>query len=168
MNALIVDDHEIVRDGLAQLLKDAFPVHSILYASDGREAIQKALNYDIDLVLLDLSMPEGLDGLLALQEIRKIIPKAKIIIFTMYDDIYYQKKDFSFGGGRLSCQTNEKCGNHQSHPTNPQRQENRQRAGFSMKRNWMSPYGKPRFLPGNRKSLSSPYKAIHKKKLPIR
>ncbi len=97
MNALIVDDHEIVRDGLAQLLKDAFPVHSILYASDGREAIQKALNYDIDLVLLDLSMPEGLDGLLALQEIRKIIPKAKIIIFTMYDDIYYQKKAFHLG-----------------------------------------------------------------------
>lgn len=97
MDALIVDDHEIVRDGLALLLKDAFPIHSILFASDGREAIQKAINFSVDLVLLDLSMPDGLDGLLTLQELRKLVPKGKIIIFSMYDDIGYQKKAFELG-----------------------------------------------------------------------
>ncbi len=97
MDALIVDDHEVVRDGLALLLKDAFPIHSILFASDGREAIQKALNFNVDLVLLDISMPDGLDGLLTLQELRKIIPKGKIIIFSMYDDIGYQKRAFELG-----------------------------------------------------------------------
>lgn len=92
-----MDDHEIVRDGLSLLLKDAFPIHSILFASDGREAIQKATNFHVDLVIMDLSMPNGLDGLLALQELRKLIPKGKIIIFSMYDEIEYQKKAFEYG-----------------------------------------------------------------------
>lgn len=97
MDALIVDDHEIVRDGIAMLLKDAFSIQSVLFAADGREALKKALNYPIDLVMTDLSMPNGLDGLQALQELRKIIPKAKIIIFSMYDEIDYQKKAFEYG-----------------------------------------------------------------------
>lgn len=98
MNALIVDDHEIVRDGLALLLKDAFPIHSLLFASDGREALQKATNNDdIDFVMLDLSMPNGLDGLHTLKELRKLVPNGKIIIFSMYDEIDYQKKAFEYG-----------------------------------------------------------------------
>ncbi|WP_147534118.1 response regulator transcription factor [Bacillus marasmi] len=97
MNVLIVDDHEIVRDGMALLLKDAFPIESILFAADGREAIQKATNFDVDLVLMDLSMPNGLDGFLALPEMRKLVPKGKIIVFSMYDEIAYQKKAFDLG-----------------------------------------------------------------------
>lgn len=97
MNVLIVDDHEIVRDGLALLLKDAFSIHSILFASEGREAIQKATNYPVDLIIIDLSMPDGLDGFHALPELRKLIPKGKIIVFSMYDEIGYQKKAFELG-----------------------------------------------------------------------
>lgn len=97
MNVLLVDDHEIVRDGLALLLKDAFPIHSILFAEEGREALQKATNNDIDLVMLDLSMPDGLDGLHTLKELRKLVPNGKIIIFSMYDEIDYQKKAFEYG-----------------------------------------------------------------------
>lgn len=97
MDALIVDDHEIVRDGLSLLLKDAFPIHSVLFAADGREALQKATNFHIDLVLMDLSMPNGLDGLSTIQELRKLAPKAKIIIFSMYDEIEYQRKAFEYG-----------------------------------------------------------------------
>ncbi|MGJ7920313.1 response regulator transcription factor [Neobacillus sp. LXY-4] len=97
MNVLIVDDHEIVRDGMALLLKDAFSVESILFAADGREAIQKATNFPIDLVMIDLSMPNGLDGFLALPELRKLVPHGKIIVFSMYDEIGYQKKAFDLG-----------------------------------------------------------------------
>lgn len=97
MNILIVDDHEIVRDGLALLLKDTLPIHAILFASDGREAIQKALNYPVDLVIIDQSMPNGLDGLHALPELRKLLPKGKIIVFSMYDEIGYQKKALELG-----------------------------------------------------------------------
>lgn len=97
MNVLLVDDHEIVRDGLALLLKDAFSIDSILFASDGREALQKATNNPIDFVMLDLSMPDGLDGLHTLRELRKLIPNGKIVIFSMYDEIDYQRKAFEYG-----------------------------------------------------------------------
>lgn len=97
MNVLIVDDHEIVRDGLAILLKDSFSIDSILFASEGREAIQQATNHDIDLVLMDLSMPNGLDGLSALRDLRRLVPKGKIIIFSMYDEVEYQRRAFELG-----------------------------------------------------------------------
>ncbi|WAA13125.1 response regulator transcription factor [Fervidibacillus halotolerans] len=97
MNVLIVDDHEIVREGLALLLKDAFPIQSLKFASEGREAIQKAFQNSFDLVLLDLSMPDGLDGLLTLKELRGILPKAKIVIFSMYDEVEYQMKAMEYG-----------------------------------------------------------------------
>ena len=97
MNVLIVDDHEIVRDGLSFVLKDAFPIQKIHHASDGREALKIATNHPVDVVLLDLSMPNGLDGLLTLQELRKILPDAKIIIFSIYDEFEYQKKAFQYG-----------------------------------------------------------------------
>lgn len=97
MDVLIVDDHEIVRDGLALLLKDSFEIDSILFASDGREALQKATNNHLDLVLMDLSMPNGLDGLLTLKDLRKLVPKGKIIIFSMFDEIDYQRTAFEYG-----------------------------------------------------------------------
>ena len=97
MNIMIVDDHEVVRDGLALILKDGLEVETFLFASDGREAIQKATNFNIDLTLLDLSMPEGLDGLHTLIELRKLIPEGKIVIFSMYDEIDYQKRAYEYG-----------------------------------------------------------------------
>lgn len=97
MNILIVDDHEIVREGLGLLLKDAFSIHSILFASDGREAIRKVTNYPFDLVIIDLSMPNGLDGLHTVPELRKLLTKGKIIVFSMHDEVGYQKKSFELG-----------------------------------------------------------------------
>lgn len=97
MNVLIADDHEIVREGLALLIKDTFPVSSLLFASDGQEAIQKATKYPVDLVVLDLSMPGGLDGMLALRELRRLIATGKIIVFSMYDEIELQQKAYRYG-----------------------------------------------------------------------
>lgn len=97
MRVMIVDDHEVVRDGLALLMKDAFPVDGFMFASDGREAVQQATNHDVDLVLLDLSMPEGMDGIQTLIQLRKLLPSARIVIFSMYDDIGYQKRAYEYG-----------------------------------------------------------------------
>lgn len=97
MRVLIVDDHEIVRDGLALLLQDFFTIENVLYASEGREAIKKALSFPVDLILLDLSMPGGLDGLQTAEEIKKIQPKAKIIFFSMFEEEAYQQKAYEVG-----------------------------------------------------------------------
>lgn len=97
MNVLITDDHEIVRDGLALLIQDYFQPDGILFASEGREAIQMAIQHSFDLILLDLSMPGGLDGLQASIEIRRLLPQSKIVMFSMYDEDAYQRKAFEIG-----------------------------------------------------------------------
>ncbi|WP_210363908.1 response regulator transcription factor [Bacillus sp. REN3] len=97
MNLMIVDDHEIVRDGLAMLLQQSFCIDAKICASDGYEALKAAENFPADLVLLDLSMPGGLDGLTTLERLRKLLPESKIVIFSMHDDVGYQKKAYEAG-----------------------------------------------------------------------
>jgi two-component system, NarL family, response regulator NreC len=97
MNLMIVDDHEIVRDGLLMLLQQSYCIDGRMCACDGYEALKAAELFPADLVLLDLSMPGGLDGLSTLRRLRKLLPNAKIVIFSMHDDIAYQKKAFESG-----------------------------------------------------------------------
>ena len=97
MNLMIIDDHEIVRDGLSMLLQQSFCIDGRICACDGYEAVKAAVDFPADLVLLDLSMPGGLDGLTTLERLRKLLPDAKIVIFSMHDDIGYQKKAYEAG-----------------------------------------------------------------------
>lgn len=97
MNLMIIDDHEIVRDGLSMLLQQSFCIDGRICACDGYEAVKVAASFPADLVLLDLSMPGGLDGMTTLERLRKLLPDAKIVIFSMHDDIGYQKKAYEAG-----------------------------------------------------------------------
>jgi two-component system, NarL family, response regulator NreC len=97
MNLMIIDDHEIVRDGLSMLLQQSFCIDGRVCACDGYEAVKAAADFPADLVLLDLSMPGGLDGMTTLERLRKLLPDAKIVIFSMHDDIGYQKKAYEAG-----------------------------------------------------------------------
>jgi two-component system, NarL family, response regulator NreC len=97
MNLMIIDDHEIVRDGLSMLLQQSFCIDGRICACDGYEAIKAAVDFPADLILLDLSMPGGLDGMTTLERLRKLLPDAKIVIFSMHYDIGYQKKAYEAG-----------------------------------------------------------------------
>jgi two-component system, NarL family, response regulator len=80
---LVVDDHPVVRQGVAGLV-DGQPDMSIVgQASNGREAIQQFRTHHPDLVLMDLQMPE-MNGLDALMAIRDEAPDARIIVLTTY------------------------------------------------------------------------------------
>jgi DNA-binding NarL/FixJ family response regulator len=80
---LAVDDHPIVREGIAGLLAIQPDMILVGEASDGREAIQQFRTHRPDLTLMDVQMPEmnGLDALIA---IRNEFPDAKIIMLTTY------------------------------------------------------------------------------------
>lgn len=97
MNFLIVDDHEIVRDGLSLLLNDFFPVESILFAEEGSEAIRLATKYPIELALLDLSMPGGMDGFQTLTRLKQMKPEMKAVVFSMHDEDEYKRKAYLAG-----------------------------------------------------------------------
>jgi len=84
---LLVDDHQIVREGLRGLLEKAG--HEVVAeASDGREALRLARTLSPDIAVLDMSMPL-LNGLDAAHEIRRTVPTVKTILLTMHSDKSY-------------------------------------------------------------------------------
>ncbi|WP_317259303.1 response regulator transcription factor [Paenibacillus baimaensis] len=85
----IVDDHAVVRSGLMMLLNAKEDMEVIGEASEGNEAIELALRLHPDVVLMDLSMPHGKDGLTAAKELKQVLPETAILILTMHDDDEY-------------------------------------------------------------------------------
>ncbi|WP_337103612.1 response regulator transcription factor [Paenibacillus sp. YIM B09110] len=85
----IVDDHAMVRSGLKMLLNEKEHITVIGEASEGDEAIKLALLLKPDVVLMDLSMPHGKDGLTATKELKQLLPSVAVLILTMHDDDEY-------------------------------------------------------------------------------
>jgi DNA-binding NarL/FixJ family response regulator len=80
---LLVDDHRIVREGLASMLSTQTDLRIVGEAGTGREAIASIKRLQPDIVLLDLEMPD-LDGVSVLQEIHPAFPSVRIIVLTAY------------------------------------------------------------------------------------
>jgi two-component system, NarL family, response regulator NreC len=89
INILLVDDHAVVRMGLTMLLNGHPDIRVVGEASEGNEGINKALELQPDVVIMDLSMPHGRDGLSATAELKKRMPNINILILTMHDDEEY-------------------------------------------------------------------------------
>ena len=90
IQVMIVDDHPIVRNGLALMVKYEPGMEVIAEASSGRDAITFFRQYQPDVTLMDLRMPE-ISGVETIAAIRQEFPDAKLIILTTYDsdeDIY--------------------------------------------------------------------------------
>jgi len=81
---LIVDDHPVVREGLAGMLTGQADMAVAGMAADGAEAVALDARLSPDVVLMDLRMP-GLDGVGAIQAIKEQRPSANILVLTTYD-----------------------------------------------------------------------------------
>jgi DNA-binding NarL/FixJ family response regulator len=82
---LVADDHEIVRKGLKLVLTSEPDLDVVAEAGDGEEAVRRALQDDIDLAILDISMPRK-TGLQAAQELGRRRPELRLLILSMYDN----------------------------------------------------------------------------------
>ena len=84
IRVLAVDDHPLVRQGIAGLIGIQPDMTLVAEATDGREAIQQFRTHRPDVTLMDLQMPEmnGLDALIA---IRAEFPEARVVVLTTYD-----------------------------------------------------------------------------------
>jgi NarL family two-component system response regulator LiaR len=83
IRVLIVDDHAILRMGLASLLSSKSEIEVVGDASDGPSGIRKALKLKPDVVIMDLMMP-GMDGIEATTELLAKAPESKILILTTF------------------------------------------------------------------------------------
>jgi two-component system NarL family response regulator len=81
---LIVDDHALLRTGVANIINQERGLEVVAEASNGREAIDAFLIHHPDVVLMDLRMPE-MEGVEAVTRIREIDPHARVVVLTTYD-----------------------------------------------------------------------------------
>jgi DNA-binding NarL/FixJ family response regulator len=81
---LIADDHTIVRSGLKKVLDAKPDLEVVAEAEDGAEAVEKALNEDVHLAILDVSMPR-MTGIQAVAELHKRKPELKTLMLSMHD-----------------------------------------------------------------------------------
>jgi DNA-binding NarL/FixJ family response regulator len=82
---LVADDHELVRKGLKLVLTAEPDLDVVAEAADGEDAVRRALQNDIDLAILDISMPRK-TGLQAARELGRRRPELRILILSMYDN----------------------------------------------------------------------------------
>lgn len=85
IKVLLVDDHEMVRIGLAAVLGTEDGIEVVGEAGSGEEGIRLAQEYNPDVVLMDLVM-DGMDGIETTRQLMKLYPDIKVIVLTSYLD----------------------------------------------------------------------------------
>ena len=85
---VLADDHTVVRQGLRMVLDSAPDLEVVAEASDGAEAVERALAEDVDLAVLDVSMPR-MTGLQAAHELSRRKPEMRLLMLSMHDNEQY-------------------------------------------------------------------------------
>lgn len=85
---MIVDDQELMRDGLVTILSRQVGIEVVATASDGQEALEQAIDNQPDVILMDVRMPV-IDGIAATQAIQQQLPHCRILMLTTFDDEEY-------------------------------------------------------------------------------
>jgi two-component system invasion response regulator UvrY len=101
---LITDDHPVVRRGIKQILEEDESITIIDEASDGKELVQKIVNDEYDVVLLDISLP-GRSGLDLISQIKKIRQKTSVLILSIHSEEMYAIKALQFGASGYVTKT---------------------------------------------------------------
>lgn len=95
---MIVDDEQIVRDGIKFILDKAFPdtIEVVAMARTGREAIEKFESFRPAIVLMDIQMP-GINGIEAIRALKEMDKKVKCVIISAYEQFDYAKQAVELG-----------------------------------------------------------------------
>lgn len=88
IKVLIVDDHAILRDGIRSLLESQEDILVVGEAENGAEAIEFVKRHALDIVLMDISMPQ-MNGLEATRFLHEHFPQTKVLILTQHDNLEY-------------------------------------------------------------------------------
>ena len=86
MKILLVDDHAVVRQGYAALLRVLLPEVQVIEACDGEEAMAKALEVALSLVIMDVGLP-GISGVETTRRLLQRLPQLRVLFFSMHDEL---------------------------------------------------------------------------------
>jgi two-component system response regulator NreC len=95
-SVLLADDHDVVLQGLRSALAGLAGFAVVGVATNGRQAVAKALYLRPDIIVMDVSMPE-MNGVEATKEIKARLPETRIVIYTMFSDKEYVLELFRAG-----------------------------------------------------------------------
>ncbi|MCL4263190.1 MAG: response regulator transcription factor [Anaerolineae bacterium] len=84
ITVMLVDDHKVVRQGVRAFLQTQPDMEIVAEAENGQTAVTLAAEYAPDVVLMDLIMPGGLDGVAATRQIKQASPRTQVIVLTSY------------------------------------------------------------------------------------
>lgn len=96
IRVLLADDHSIVRAGLRRLIADAGDMEVVEEAADGRQAIKEAQSHELEVAVVDISMP-GMDGLEVIQRLRELKPELPVLVLTMHEEEQYVVRSLAAG-----------------------------------------------------------------------
>ncbi len=106
IKVLVVDDHQLMIEGLKALLEDEEDIQFVGGANSMQEAFDFLAHHDIDVILMDVNMPGG-SGIETTREIKAIYPAIKILALTMHNDISIITKMIEAGAsGYIMKRTN--------------------------------------------------------------
>lgn len=88
VRVLVVDDQQLMRDGIASLLSIQDGIEVVGTAANGQEAIDQALALSPDVILMDIRMPI-MDGIAATEQVRRQLPDCQVLMLTTFDDDEY-------------------------------------------------------------------------------
>jgi len=83
---LIVDDHQLVRQGVRDFLETQSDLIVVGEAATGDESVRLAGQYVPDVILMDLVMPGGMDGVEATRKVKKVSPRTQVVVLTSYHE----------------------------------------------------------------------------------
>jgi len=107
LRILLADELDIVRDGLRTLLTSRLGWEICAEATDGREAVEKAIQIRPDIAVLDLSLPE-LNGLEAARQIRQTLPRIEIMLLALQNSEQLVQEAFDAGAHSLILKSEAK------------------------------------------------------------
>jgi DNA-binding NarL/FixJ family response regulator len=84
IRVLVADDHAIIREGLRVMLGNQLDMEVVAVATNGREAIRLVDEHDLDVAVMDVSMPE-LNGIEAIQQIMPRHPQLEVVVLSIHD-----------------------------------------------------------------------------------
>jgi DNA-binding NarL/FixJ family response regulator len=105
LRVVVVDDSEVVRRGICQILLSQADIEVICEAADGADGVQKALENEPDVVLMDLTMPV-MNGLEATRLIRRELPSALILVVSHYDSAPFEREALAAGASGYVVKSN--------------------------------------------------------------
>jgi len=104
IRVIVIDDHDILREGLKQILGETNAIEVVAEGENGVEAVQLAFKHKADVMLLDISLPDK-NGVEVLKQIKKVNPQIAVLMLSMHREDQYAVRALKAGAaGYLSKQ----------------------------------------------------------------